>query len=152
MASSLESLWASVEAVPPVQTDILTKSSVGSYDLLRSLGEGQSSVKPLTNVDVRIWTFGHKANVAHWSRARSSARDSPSLAAMTIFDWSRVSASRLVSSCAQSSRLVDRSVAAVGLPYFWGRPRVSANRRVRQGSELPEDRRLAGNRPRGEAH
>lgn len=41
MASSLESLWASVEAVPPVQTDILTKSSVGSYDLLRSLGEGE---------------------------------------------------------------------------------------------------------------
>jgi serine/threonine protein kinase len=38
---SLESLWAAVECIPPVQVDILSKNAVGDYELLRSLGEGE---------------------------------------------------------------------------------------------------------------
>ena len=40
MAASLDSMWEGVDAVPPVQRDVLSKTRLTDWDLMRGLGEG----------------------------------------------------------------------------------------------------------------
>ena len=41
MAASLDSMWEGVDAVPPVQRDVLSKTRLTDWDLMRGLGEGE---------------------------------------------------------------------------------------------------------------
>jgi hypothetical protein len=40
LGGSYDALWDSVDLVPALQHDILSKTQLGDYELLRKLGEG----------------------------------------------------------------------------------------------------------------